>query len=141
MKSSHLLVGASLALAITLGLLGSPALHAQDALKSGKVLQQTTLSGAPGLEAILVERDIPAGGESGKHTQGGNEIVYIETGAVILQVEGKPDQTVKAGEAFTTSAGQVHNVKNASSTEPTKALAFYVAKKGAKMEELSKPVK
>ena len=141
MRRSNLLIGAALALVFALGLLGSRTLNAQEPLKSGKVLQRTTLSGAPGLEAILVERGIPAGGESGKHTQGGNEIVYIEQGAVILQVEGKPDQTVKAGEAFTTSAGQVHNVKNASSTEPTKALAFYVAKKGAKMEDLSKPTK
>jgi hypothetical protein len=35
----------------------------------------------------------------------------------------------------------VHNVKNASKTEPAKALAFYVAKKGAKLEELSVPAK
>jgi quercetin dioxygenase-like cupin family protein len=141
MKRSNLLVGAALALVIALGLLGSQTLSAQEPLKEGKVIQRTTLSGAPGLEAILVERDLPPGVESGKHTQAGNEIVYIATGAVIVQVQGKPDRTVKAGEAFTTSAGQVHNVKNASSTEPTKALAFYVAKKGAKMEELSKPTK
>jgi quercetin dioxygenase-like cupin family protein len=141
MKRSNLLVGAALALVIALGLLGSQRLSAQEPLKEGKVLQRTTLSGAPGLEAILVERDLPPGVESGKHTQSGNEIVYVEQGAVILQVEGKPDRTVKAGEAFTTSAGQVHNVKNASSTEPAKALAFYVAKKGSKMEDLSKPAK
>ena len=128
-------------LVIALGLLGSTTLSAQEALKQGKVIQRSTLSGAPGLEAILVERDLPPGVESGKHTQAGNEIVYIQTGAVIFQLEGKPDQTVKAGEAFTTSAGQVHNVKNASSTEPAIALAFYVAKKGAKMEDLSVPVK
>jgi quercetin dioxygenase-like cupin family protein len=89
----------------------------------------------------LVERDLPPGVESGKHTQARNENFYVEQGAVILQVQGKPDQTVKAGEAFTTSAGQVHNVKNASSTDPAKALAFYVAKKGGKMEDLSKPAK
>jgi len=29
------------------------------------------------MEAILVLRDVPPGGESGKHTQSGNEIVYI----------------------------------------------------------------
>jgi quercetin dioxygenase-like cupin family protein len=141
MKRSNWLAGAALALVIALGLLGSQTLSAQEPLKEGKVIQRTALSGAPGLEAILVERDLPPGVESGKHTQAGNEIVYIATGAVILQVQDKPDQTVKAGEAFTTSAGQIHNVKNASSTEPAKALAFYVAKKGAKMDELSKPTK
>ena len=123
-------------LSVALGLLS-----AQEALKSGKVLERTALKAAPGWEAILVERNIPADGESGKHTQMGNEIVYIEQGSVVLQVQGKPDKTVKAGEAFTTSAGEVHNVKNASSSEPAKALAFYVAKKGARIEDLSTPAK
>ena len=49
--------------------------------------------------------------------------------------------TVKAGEAFTTSAGEVHNVKNASKSAPVKALAFYVAKKGARLEDLAVPAK
>ena len=141
MKRSSLLFVGTLAVGVALGLLGSMTASAQDNLKSGKVLERTALKGAPGWEAILVERDLPAGAESGKHTQGGNEIVYIESGSVILQVQGKPDKTVKAGEAFTTSAGEVHNVKNASSSEPAKAIAFYVAKKGAKMDELSTPAK
>jgi quercetin dioxygenase-like cupin family protein len=141
MKRIQLLVVVTLALGVVMEPPGSPLLNGQEALKAGKVLERTTLQAAPGWEAILVQRDLPAGAESGKHTQGGNEIVYIEQGSVILQVQGKPDKTVKAGEAFTTSAGEVHNVKNASSSEPAKALAFYVAKKGTKMEELSTPAK
>jgi hypothetical protein len=38
--------------------------------------------------------------------------------------------------AFTTTAGEVHNVKNASRSAPAKALAFYVEKKGTKLEDL-----
>jgi quercetin dioxygenase-like cupin family protein len=49
--------------------------------------------------------------------------------------------TLKAGEAFQTKPGEVHNVKNASPTAPGKALAFYVAKKGAPLADLSIPVK
>jgi len=141
MKRIHLLVVVTFALGVALGLLASPTLSAQENLKAGKVLAQTTLKPAPGWEVMLVERDLPPGGQSGKHTQAGSEIVYIEKGSVILQVEGKSDQTVKAGEAFTTSVGEVHNVKNASSSEPARALAFYVEKKGTKMEDLSKPAK
>jgi quercetin dioxygenase-like cupin family protein len=129
------------AVGLALGLAAAPALWAQTPLESGKVLARTTLKAAPEWEAIAVERDVPAGGESGKHTQMGNEIVYIQSGSIILQVQGKPDKTFKAGEAFTTSAGEVHNVKNASSSEAAKAIAFYVAKKGAKLEDLSKPAK
>ena len=109
--------------------------------KRGTILQRTELVGAKGLEAILVLRDVPPGGESSKHTQAGNEIVYILEGSAILEVAGKPPVTLKAGQAFQTVAGEVHNVKNASNSAGTKALAFYVAKKGTPLEDLSVPVK
>jgi len=131
----------TLVLGAVLGLLGSRMLSAQEGLKSGTVLARTELASAKGIEAILVLREVPPGKESGKHTQSGNEIVYILDGACILEVQGKPPATIKAGEAFTTSAGQVHNVKNASASAPVKALAFYIAKKGARLEDLAVPAK
>ena len=141
MKRIPFFAAVAFTLGVALALLGNLALSAQENLKSGKVLERTTLKGAPGWEAILVERNLPAGAESGKHTQGGNEIVYIQEGSVIFEAEGKPAVTLKAGEAFSTAAGEVHNVKNASNKEPAKALAFYVAKKGTKLDELSIPAK
>jgi len=84
-------------------------MSAQDNLKTGTVLQRTDLKGAPGWEAILVERILPPGAESGKHTQGGNEIVYIQECSVTFEAQGKPAVTLKPGEAFTTAAGEVHN--------------------------------
>lgn len=122
-----------------LGVLSGGILNAQDPLTSGTILQRTELSGAAGWEAILVLREVPAGAESGRHTQSGNEIVYIMDGSVVLEVEGRAAETVNAGEAFTTSMGEVHNVKNASDSAPVKALAFYIAKQGAKMEDLAVP--
>jgi quercetin dioxygenase-like cupin family protein len=77
-------------------------------LKSGTVLKRTELKGAPGWEAILVQREVLPGAESGKHTQGGNEIVYIQEGSVTLEVQGKPAVNLKASEAFTTSARVTH---------------------------------
>lgn len=141
MKRINFWVGVTLAVGVILGLLGSRMLSAQDNLKGGTVVQRTELKAAPGWEAILVQRDLPPGAESGRHTQGGNEIVYIQEGSVIFEVAGKPAVTLKAGEAFTTTAGEVHNVKNASKTAPAKALAFYVARKGAKLEDLATPAK
>ena len=139
----NFLIGCTLVLGMTLGLLGIRMSSAQDKdnLKGGTILQRTELKGAPGWEAILVERPLPPGAESGKHTQAGNEIVYIETGSVIFEAQGKPAKTLKPGESFTTVDGEVHNVKNASSSAPAKALAFYVAKKGARLEDLSVPAK
>src|ERR1035437_7055895 len=57
MKRIHLLVGVMLALGVVLGLGGSRMLSAQDGLKSGTVLKRTELKGAPGWEAILVQRE------------------------------------------------------------------------------------
>jgi quercetin dioxygenase-like cupin family protein len=141
MRPTQLSIGIVLALSVAVGVRGGRMLSAQDPLKSGKILQRTELTGAKGMEAILVLRELPPGGESGKHTQSGNEIVYILEGSVILEVQGKAPVTLKAGEAFQTAAGEVHNVKNANASAPGKALAFYVAKKGSSLENLSVPAK
>ena len=140
MKRVHVLVVVWV-LGLALGLFGGRILNAQDPLKSGTVLQRAELTSAKGMEAILVLRELPPGGESGKHTQSGNEIVYILEGSVVLEVQGTAPKTLKAGEAFKTAAGEVHNVKNANANAPGKALAFYVAKKGTPLEGLSIPAK
>jgi len=141
MKRVYLLLGITLTVGAALCLLGGRFLNAQEPLKSGTVLQRTDIPGAPGMEAILVLREVPPGKESGKHTQSAAEIVYILDGSATLEVSGKPARTLKTGETFSTTAGQVHNVKNASASAPTKALAFYIAKKGAQLEDLAKPAK
>ncbi|MBV8201943.1 MAG: cupin domain-containing protein [Acidobacteria bacterium] len=141
MKRVHLLFALVLAVGVVLGVVGSRMLSAQNPLTSGTVLNRTELKGCKGMEAILVSREVPPGKESGKHTQAGNEIVYILEGSVTLEVKGKPPVTLKAGQAFHTVAGDVHNVKNASATAPAKAIAFYVAKTGTALEGLSVPAK
>src|SRR3979411_2435816 len=102
-RNSFLIVF-TLAVGVMLGLLGSRMSSAQekDNSKGGTVLQRTELKGAPGWEAILVQRILPPGAGSGKHTQSGNEIVYIQEGSVTFEAQGKPAVTLKPGEAFTT---------------------------------------
>jgi quercetin dioxygenase-like cupin family protein len=141
MQNTRLLLTAAAAAGTLLGILGDRIASAQNPLKTGTILQRVELASAKGHEAILVQRELPPGGSSGKHTQSENEIVYVLDGSITLEVDGKPAATLKAGEAFQTSPGQVHEVKNASATAPAKALAFYVAKKGAQLEDLSVPVK
>jgi len=142
LKTTWFLIGVALVVGMAVLFVNTRVLNAQDdPLKSGTILKRTELVGAKGMEGILVLREVPPGKESGKHTQSGNEIVYILEGSVIFEAQGKPPVTLKAGEAFQTVAGEVHNVKNASTTEGAKALAFYIAKKGAKLEDLSIPAK
>jgi len=94
MKRINVLVVVALGVGVVLGLMGSRVLSAQDNLKGGKILQRTDLMGAPGWEAILVQRTLPPGVESGKHTQSGNEIVYIQEGSVTFEAQGKPAVTL-----------------------------------------------
>ena len=138
----HLSLVITLAIGAAIGVLGArlSGAQAQNGPPPGKTLQRADIAGT-GMEAVLVEHDLPGGQASSKHTQSGTEIVYILDGSVIFEAAGKAPKTIKAGETFTTHAGEVHNVKNASSSATAKALAFYVAKKGTKDEDLSKPVK
>lgn len=135
MKRIHIL-SAVVSIAV-LGLVGFGVRSEGDPLAEGTVLQRTDIAG--GQEAILVLRELPAGAESGSHTNPGGEIVYILEGSVIVEKNGKPPVTVEQGAAFQTMGGEMHNVKNASSTTPGKALAFYIAKKGTPIEKLSVP--
>jgi quercetin dioxygenase-like cupin family protein len=137
----RLLVGVALTVGVAVSILGAGALKAQDPLKMGTVLHRAALPSGKGMEGILVLREVPPGAEAGKHMQSGTEIAYILEGSFTVEVDGKPPVTLKAGESFHTSAGEVHNVKNASATDPGKALVFYVAKKGTPLEDLSKPAK
>ena len=138
----YLSLAITLAIGAAIGVAGGrlSSVQAQSALPPGNTLQRADIAGT-GMQAILVEHDLPAGQESGKHTQSGTEIVYILDGSVVFEAAGQAPKTIKAGQTFTTHAGEVHNVKNASSSAPAKALAFYVAKKGTKDEDLSKPAK
>lgn len=139
MRSRVLLVVVSV-VAVALGLSVGGALSAQDPLAEGTVLGRMEIAGSDGMEAILVLREIPPGGESGRHVmEAGSEIVYILEGSFIVEVEGEEAMTVEAGGTFQTVAGQVHNVKNASDEAGGKALAFYISERGTALEDISVP--
>lgn len=141
MRSHHVRLGILSLVATALTLVGGGALTAQDPLTEGSVLDRMEIPGSDGMEAILVLREVPPGGESGRHKmEVGSEIVYILDGSVVVEVEGMPKVTVEAGGTFRTTAGQVHNVKNASAEGAIKALAFYITKRGTAVEDLSVPV-
>jgi quercetin dioxygenase-like cupin family protein len=55
-------------------------------------------------------------------------------GAVVLEIVGKPPQIFKAGQAFVEMPNQVHNFRNASTTEPAKALGFQYVTKGQPLQ-------
>ncbi len=141
MKRMAVSIGLTMVIGMTLGLIGTQVFSAEKELAEGKVLQRVGLAGVKGKEVALVLRELPPGKESGKHTQSGTEVAYILEGSGVLEVQGKPPVTLKAGDSFQTGPGQVHNVKNASTTAPMKALVYYVVEKGKALADFSKPAK
>ena len=83
-----------------------------------------------GSQMNLWVADIAPGGETGRHTHPTPRFVYVLEGAVTLEMDGKPSQTFKAGQAFVELPNMVHNFKNASTTEPAKGLGFQYAAEG-----------
>ncbi len=117
---------------LALALLAGGGVPAEEVPPEGIVLDRMAIEGLEGMEAIAVYHELPGGAESGRHKMAsGSEIVYIQEGSVILEVEGSEAVTVGAGQTFKTVAGQVHNVKNASEDTVCKAVAFYIGEAGA----------
>jgi quercetin dioxygenase-like cupin family protein len=90
-------------------------------------LQRHDLS-APGREAIQVRVDLAPGVAFGRHTHPGEEIIYVLTGAIEYEVEGKPPVTLKAGDVLFIPAGTVHAAKNVGN-ETASELATYIVEK------------
>ena len=95
------------------------------------VLQQTDIS-APGREAVTAVAEFPGGVAAGRHTHPGEEIGYVLEGQVLLEQDGKPPVTLKAGQAFFIPAGTIHNATNTGSGT-ARVLANYVVEKGKPM--------
>jgi len=105
-----------------------PALSADGPTVVRKVLMQQDLP-MPNTTEALIQVTIPVGGREGKHTHPGALMVYVVSGAISLDYEGKPNITYKAGETFFVEAGKVHEGINRGN-EPAVALATFVGPKG-----------
>jgi hypothetical protein len=51
-----------------------------------------------------------------------------------VEMDGKPPQTFKAGQAFAELPNEIHNFRNASGTESAKALGFQYARRGQRLQ-------
>ena len=78
--------------------------------------------------------DIAPGAATGRHFHPTPRFVYVLEGAVVLELDGKPLQAFTAGQAFGEMPNEVHNFRNASTTEPAKALGFQYAGKGQALQ-------
>jgi len=91
----------------------------------------------PGRHAVQARAEFEPGGAVGRHTHPGEELSIVLEGALVLEVDGQPARTVKAGESFFISAGVVHAGRNAGKGKAV-VFATYIVEKG---KPVATPVK
>jgi quercetin dioxygenase-like cupin family protein len=99
-------------------------------------LQRHDLS-IPGREAIQVHVELAPGVAFPRHSHPGEEIIYVLTGSLEYEVEGRPPVTLKAGDVLFIPAGVVHSARNVGSDNGAE-LATYIVEKGKPLVVLAK---
>ena len=132
-KRIVLLAGVMIASGIAIGVAVDRVAFAQQPSIKRTILQRVDDPGSAGYEAIMGVAEIPPGAMSGKHRHHGIEVAYVLEGSVVVEHEGQPPTTLKAGDAFKNEAN-VHNARNTGST-PVKILAVYIVEKGKPLAE------
>ena len=94
-----------------------------------QIILKTDLSGIEGKEGILYTANIPVGVSGDKHYHPGYQFSYVLEGSIVMNLEGKPPATYKAGDGFYLPPGQVHFPSN-SGTISAKIISFWIAEKG-----------
>ena len=117
------------AIAVGLGvaLIGSLNAQPAPAVKRNIVLRQDLT--IPGREGVMAHVEIPAGGAEGRHTHPAEVFGFVQEGTITLEREGKPTETLKAGDVFYIAPGQIHQALN-KGTDTAKLSAVFVAEKG-----------
>ncbi len=135
MKRSAVLFGVVLASIVTL-VIGTNLLNAQPEPVKRTVLLKASLKRMRRTHGTILLAELSPGAEIGKRGQRGNELAYVISGSVTLEIDGQKPVSFKAGEAFYQPMRQEHNVKNASTTDPAKVLMVLIEKgKRKNMEE------
>jgi len=83
----------------------------------------------PGHEVLQARVDFAPGSSFPRHKHPGEEIIYVITGTLEYELEGKGWVTLKAGDVLFVPSGGVHAARNRG-TEPAAELATYVLEKG-----------
>ncbi len=113
-----------------------PALLMLAAARAGaadvKELFAMDLADYPGKEGRMIEVSYPPGAQDMVHRHDAHAFVYVLEGRIIMQLQGKPAVTLKAGQTFYEGPADVHVVgRNASKTEPARFVVVLLKTKGA----------
>ena len=121
-------LAAMMVFAIAIGSWAVSGARAQQEPGFTRTILQTRDLGTPGRVAVMARVEFQPGAVIGRHTHPGEEIGYVLEGTLVLEVEGKPPVTLKAGESYFIEAGRVHGGRNGNT--PASVLTTYVVEKG-----------
>jgi len=130
MKRMVFMLALALLVGVALGVIGDQVLNAQQQPVKRTELLTTDLAGLEGKEGVVYIAEIAPGAAAAKHYHPGHELAYTLSGSWILQHEGKPPITLKAGQAVHNPSKVVHTATNASKTQPVKILVVLIKEKG-----------
>jgi quercetin dioxygenase-like cupin family protein len=87
-----------------------------------------TIDFPTGYQTVMGFAQIAPGICAGRHTHPGIESSYILEGELVLKVDGKPEQHLKAGDPIQIPAGAPHDA--CATTSAVKVLTVHVVEKG-----------
>jgi quercetin dioxygenase-like cupin family protein len=128
------LMASALTIGLALGAIGSQFAGAQQPALKRTDLLKLDMGEIKDSEMNVWVADIAAGAATGRHSHPTPRFVYVIDGAVVVEVDGKPPQTFKTGQAFAEMPNEIHNFRNASATESARALGFQYARKGQPLQ-------
>ena len=126
-RRTRLLVAIAVALGCTMGIIIDRVAGAQQTGIKRTILLRTDDPAGATYEAVMGMAELGPGASSGKHLHHGVEIGYVLDGSLVIEYEGRPSLTVKAGGTFKNEGP--HVAKNPGD-KPTKILAVYLVEKG-----------
>ena len=94
-----------------------------------KKLEKLPLASDPSKEESIGIAVIQPSAPAERHSHAENEIGYVLAGSSLLEVEGQPTRTIRAGDSFAIPAGRIHRAKP-TGTVPFKVVVTYIVKKG-----------
>lgn len=113
------LVAAVLTLFGMVLLAGSPSLAEHPGGISHKVVMDTTdLQGLPGKELKIVHMTYAPGAKNPRHYHTDYVVFDVTSGTGVVQEDGKPPVTLKAGDSILIRPGTIHSHWNPSTTVP-----------------------
>jgi quercetin dioxygenase-like cupin family protein len=129
MNSMTRTLARAIAVVAVVGLAGGLVLKGQQApaVKRNVVLKEDT--SIPDREGVMAMVELPPGSTEGRHTHFADVFAFVLEGTIVLEIEGKPTATLKAGDVFHVPAGKVHQGTNNGSVT-AKLAAVFVAEKG-----------